>query len=1040
MVFNTLYLRSLIGSLLIVASLIAEAQSFRISRLDESDGLFERFIYSTDQDHQGYIILGTSNGMYRYDGFVFEHFGVKDGLSHPFITTSAASEDDLYFGHGDGSVSVYRNARVQTLYRDSLFSQRVISMSATTEGLWSLQQGNKLLLWKDNELQLHQLQMEGAMARSIHCTAEGKVIVACDMGVYLYDADKNNAKLLDSTAGLSVTAFCHAEGSDREFFMAAEDLGIVKLNLEKETIRFLNGPGQPDSWLINDMRSLPGNKLCLATNSHGMLMLEGLRGERWQQVTTPAGLNRDVSSIRTIQIDREQNLWLGTNGEGLIMLSSQAFTIHRFRDEEDCKVTALNRIHDRLWIGTSCGLLKASGNLDTLAHWDWGEGIPTSKITDIERDEQGRIWLSTARKGLYFLEPEAKNFIKFELPGDLLNERINDLLYSEGLLYVATDYGLYQVREKQVLSHLTMLSGLPHNVVNTLFKDSFDRVWIGTYNSGLTYIEEGVILNTRLPMDKLLDTYAFTQDKSGSVWAGTDGAGVVCVSERDTAIYNRMSGLYSDYCYGIQQDRAGRIWIAHRNGLSQIDPVTGDVEVYDESELTQSTLSPNAFVQGPFGNLMVGIDKGLLLYNADLAKPMEVEPSVNLKHVVISDSLFATDKTIDLPYGMYRIEFGFVGLSFRNPEQVTYRYFLEGYDLEWSDRVSDNTVRYSRLDPGSYTFKVKAYNKQGVGGSEEAEVRINILRPYWEQWWFYAVIIFVIFLVVRFIIRRREYVMRMNQERLQQELDLRTREVVAQKELIERRNKDITDSIRYAKNIQKAMLPAPDILNRHFAEAFVYFKPRDIVSGDFYWTEKFGSKILVACADCTGHGVPGAFMSLIGTVLLKDTSRNRQVESPSELLYALEHELNAMLHQGDGPFSVQDGMDISVVEYDFETSVLRCSSARRPVVVYQSGRRIEIKGDRNSIGGQMLGESKQFTLNEIQLRPGDSFYQFSDGISDQFGGNDGKKLKKKGLLSILDQAKTLPMNEQYTHIRRSLKEWKGDEPQVDDIILLGIRV
>ncbi|MFM1932834.1 MAG: hypothetical protein RL226_2137, partial [Bacteroidota bacterium] len=204
---------------------------------------------------------------------------------------------------------------------------------------------------------------------------------------------------------------------------------------------------------------------------------------------------------------------------------------------------------------------------------------------------------------------------------------------------------------------------------------------------------------------------------------------------------------------------------------------------------------------------------------------------------------------------------------------------------------------------------------------------------------------------------------------------------------------------------------------------------------------KHETKVVVACADCTGHGVPGAFMSMIGTVLLKDVSTSHGLVSPDLALSALNAEIVELLHNKHGNFAVDDGMDISISEYDYATGILRLSSAKRPVVIYKGSERIEIKGDRFSIGGEKNFEGeKSFSLHTVQLSAGDCFYHFTDGIQDQFGGPEGKKLKKSGLVKILDEIHHLDMSKQYQIVQKSFNEWKGDLPQIDDILLFGVRV
>jgi ligand-binding sensor domain-containing protein/serine phosphatase RsbU (regulator of sigma subunit) len=1021
--------------LCVFAAKAADAQSYRTQFLDESDGLHERFIYTIDQDEEGFLLAGTSNGLYRYDGFSFQRYDESNGLAAPFITASLAFDGAMYFGHTTGELTRYQSGVCEPLSTDSLLNGRVLSMAALDEKLWVLGQGSQLLSW-NGTFEVEKLVLDGAMARELIVWKQ-RLLVATDLGVAEVNPQSREATFLDDTFGESITAMRVL--SDGRLLLALEENGLAYLT-EENTLDQIESITPPQGWLVNALAEDHTGRWWLATNGNGVHLVAS-PDEDEQLLTHPHLTEGELPlSIRSLLIDREGNAWLGTNGEGLIMMSQQAFAIHRFCDEEECSIDAIYKDGSQLWLASDDKLFECNMQLDTLSCLTTENGLPDVKVSAMLRDASGRQWIGTAGAGLYYRDVATENFQLFELPGDRLNRKINALLSVGGLLYVATDFGIYQISKGQVRSHLTMRSGLPHNVVNTLFKDSRGRIWVGTHNTGLTYLESGVIQNIRLPIQKLVDAFAFTEDHEGAIWVGTDGIGVVRLTDNDIRIYDRSDGLFSTYCYGLTTDAEGTVWIAHRSGISRMDKKRERFEVFDEEDLDDRMLIPDCLTATEDGKILFGTNSGLLTYDIRFSPDVQVAPRVNLRFVNVSDSLYPVKESIDLPYGTYRIDFGFVGLNYRDPQKVRYRYLLEGHDLDWSEPVPDDQVRYSRLAPGDYTFRVKAYDVNGYGSEEEATVELSIRFPFWEQWWFYIVSMAFTFLLIWFIIRQRERVLRLNQERLQRELDLRTREVVEKKELLEIKNKDITDSIRYAKNIQKAMLPEPDILSHFFRDSFVFFKPRDIVSGDFYWTERFGNKVLVACADCTGHGVPGAFMSVIGTVLLNDSSRNNTVWSPDDLLYTLDEKLTSMLYREQSAFSVQDGMDISIVEYDFDTQVLRMSSARRPIIVYSNGERFEFKGDRNSVGGAEQSDAKNFTLHEMKLSPGDSFYQFSDGIADQFGGPKGKKLKKRGVLELFDEVVDRSMHDQYKHLRNAFIDWKGKHPQIDDIIVVGVRV
>jgi serine phosphatase RsbU (regulator of sigma subunit)/tetratricopeptide (TPR) repeat protein len=276
-------------------------------------------------------------------------------------------------------------------------------------------------------------------------------------------------------------------------------------------------------------------------------------------------------------------------------------------------------------------------------------------------------------------------------------------------------------------------------------------------------------------------------------------------------------------------------------------------------------------------------------------------------------------------------------------------------------------------------------------------------------------------------------------ERLEEKVKERTAEVIEQKVIIEERNKDITDSIKYAKKIQQAIIPPSDLLKNSFPESFIYYKPKDIVSGDFYWFQNFNDEVFVfAVADCTGHGVPGAFMSLICNNLMNQIIGDEKITSPGKALTILDKKLHSLLNKSADRTS-NDGMDIALCAYNLKTGTLQFSGAHRPLLIVSNGVMKEIKPSKHSIGGY-FDNDKTFVDHDISLQKGDTIYVLTDGYTDQFGGPKGKKFKFKQLQSILIANANKPLNEQCDVLNQAIENWKGNLEQVDDICVIGIRV
>lgn len=273
-----------------------------------------------------------------------------------------------------------------------------------------------------------------------------------------------------------------------------------------------------------------------------------------------------------------------------------------------------------------------------------------------------------------------------------------------------------------------------------------------------------------------------------------------------------------------------------------------------------------------------------------------------------------------------------------------------------------------------------------------------------------------------------------------EKLQSRTKEIIAQRNELALQNKDISDSITYAKRIQNSILSDHSILSDNLADNFIYLQPKDVVSGDFYWFDKRGEKLYLACADATGHGVPGVFMSIIGSSLIKEIASAPNVTTPDIFLDKLDYRVDELLGQtgkeGDG----RDGMDISFLEIDLENQMLRCSSALRPVYIIRNNNLIEIKPNRYPVGGGFPYENKKFTLNDFQLKAGDILYQFSDGYADQFGGSKSKKMRIKPFKKLLLEIHTDPLMLQKEKLFDFFNAWKGELEQVDDILIIGVKI
>jgi serine phosphatase RsbU (regulator of sigma subunit) len=275
---------------------------------------------------------------------------------------------------------------------------------------------------------------------------------------------------------------------------------------------------------------------------------------------------------------------------------------------------------------------------------------------------------------------------------------------------------------------------------------------------------------------------------------------------------------------------------------------------------------------------------------------------------------------------------------------------------------------------------------------------------------------------------------------------LKNVELKAAYEIIERKNKDIEDSIHYARRIQQGILPSDENIGKCFRDVFVFYRPKDIVSGDFYWlsnttSEKNGNAFTtIAAVDCTGHGVPGAFMSVLGNTLLNQTIFNREIVYPNQVLDYLNQELPRNLKSYGQELSIRDGMDMALCSFDLKNKTLYFSGANNPCWVFRKDEIIELNADKQAISAGTDFEKKPFRLQEFKLNSGDLVVLFTDGFADQFGGPKGKKFKYKTLKELLQKHSLEPLEKIKQNLQSTFEAWKGELEQVDDVCLIGIRI
>lgn len=1032
------------------------SQNLNFKSYGADKGLRDNYVYNIQQDDNGYIWLGTGEGLCRFDGFEFTESFAGDSLSEGIVDKSFKdSRGRLWFGFRDGSISVFQNGRFITIRPDTKHLGTIAGFAENKKGDIIIVTQDKGIFMIRNEYSLVYLNTgtEGHNLSSVCITENDELLVGSFDGLlhYRINPGQSAVELVSRISDIPYTkilTIAHKPGS-HDYWIGTEDEGLYLLSTLSNDIGFnkITKIGEKLGLEYSKVLKVFGDdegNLWIGTNGDGVFMLSR-SGEDSLYTSSVRFTDQNgmpSNYISDIFKDFEGNLWFASTGQGIAVLRNQAFSFYNFeRPRFNNNILSLANDGNIYYLGGEKGILVTDiSRQEPDIFLDSRNGLPDDKITVLFRDSNNYLWIGTSESGVFRLKIGEKSIRPVFISRNSLENNINAIRESRDFIWIASNGGVIRLNKTDLKQTLfTTYERLPHNKIRDIFIDSKDKAWIATRANGLFNVSELTELNIDVRAE--LEFVAITQDREGFLWAATEGDGVFMFSLDSLRHFSEDDGLRSNYCYSIACDSQGNIWVGHRRGMSKIDYTTKQVNYYSVEQGISVDCNFNAIITNSKRNLVFGTSGGLIEYDPLKDKKDIYPPKLNITSVRISDQEYDFTKDIILPYNVYKGRIDFIGISLKNPEGVKYQYKLTGYDDSWSE-PSDATSFPFRLEDGKYSFVLRACDETGLC-SEGSMLNITIKIPVWKRWWFILASILTLVAVMMIIMKVRERNQKKIQEYLQKSLDERTLEVRMQAQEIENKNRDITDSINYAQRIQASVLPPIKRLQDFFPGSFIFYQPRDIVSGDFYWYDKvWDNKFVIVCADSTGHGVPGAFMSMIGATLIKDICSRRDVRSPSMILKTLDMEIMNALNQNIEAERSNDGMDIIVAEIDLKSKNLRIASAMRPVILYIKDELIYVKGSRNSVGGRFDQESetKVFEEEEYLLSSGDLIYMFSDGYPDQFGGPLGKKFKMVRLKNLLVDIHDKPMDEQYNYVRNNFNLWKEDLEQVDDVLFMGIKI
>jgi len=1049
--------------------------NFDIQYLDAEQGLPVSTISSIVQDKNGTLWLGTPVGLIAYDGQRIRHFSKNNGLPSESISKIIIDKkDNLWFITGPYLIK-YDGVKFHIYGNDFNPTQQQVSdvYEDSNGDIWTCFMPGDL--FRIDKKGIHQYVNKNWLS-SGYPTA----MVEDKYGKMWIGGWGGNMSIIHGD-----TAFIHKSrwpyrvsdvlmsgyrDKDDNLWFTSYNGGITRRDVKLENFFTFNGTNELRPTFYTGVREdLEGN-FWAGSDKAGLLYFKE-NGESFSY-TTKQGLTDN--SVLDVYCDKFGIIWVGTQSGGLCKINPKSF----------------RQLNDQDGLTSSSVISVFQDHLNTSFVGTWGDGLYIKSkdqwkevvadmhdfiILDILEDTENNIWVSTHSWGLHRLKRSHKDSTTFEVSqsfhlgsGIPASYVYNMNLDSKGNVWLCDlNEGVFRVKNEKYF-HYSVKPGSKNLPVNSAYEAPNGMLWFANVNHGISCVngerikhfttKEGLLSN---------ETKRIFASADGQIWFSYADGGFSIYNGKEFKHFKTYDKNEIAPVTGFQEGTNGTIWIATTNGLLGLiknNSAENGYEIYPYT-IADGMKTNNISRHSPYidhnGVMWLTNGKGVTIIKENLLTNTSQDPILNLTSVTINGKYYSFNqskdslsilpeginfngnyafsnvpKNLELKHYFNSLTFEFSGIQWKKSGRIVYRHRLKELSNEWSEATSLANITYSNLSPGFYTFEFQT-KLLGENWSKGKTYTFTIFPPWWQTWWFRILSVLGILLLIYLLFRWRTSQLRQRQSELELTVKERTSEIEFQKHVIEEKQKETVDSINYARRIQYALLAHEELLKNELPEHFVLFQPKDIVSGDFYWATKTNNLFYLAVCDSTGHGVPGAFMSLLNISFLNEAINEKHMSEPGIIF---DHTRKRLI-ENISKEGQQDGMDGVLVSFNHATKQISYTASHNAPILVSNGKVAVQPADKMPVG---KGDNMHpFTTHTIEINKGDMLYLITDGYADQFGGESkagGKKFKRSNLYALLEQIAGLSLSEQKTKLENVLNDWKGNMEQMDDICIVGIRL
>ncbi len=1008
-------------------------EDFSTEVITVSQGLPNPQVNTIYLGNRGLMWIGTTNGLCLFDGYTFTVL-----QSVPFDSSTFADDNVQIIQQGRlNNIWLYTSYGIEHLNVFSGETSKIKHLDINTSPIVSLLPSDKNnFMYIVGENFIDKVNISTLEISEPSISLDFKIVDAAlfndlavlltNKGIYHFDLDRN--KVISHFSFNSIETGNVVANSKNYYFTINNDLYVYSSSLLK--------PQKVVSETRN-IKSLTlqcGNSIAYSTeNEISVLSL----GENYTIKKKHRYLENSTYRINMLTQDQNCLIWAATE-QGMVKINPYSLRI----DHQD--YTDLNISYK--------DLLVESGKKGILYHDEAGNTIFYNSIHNtfhhITIDDYTSVCLLDeenllvgSEKGLYSIDLKSNSKKRIE---PFSGHIVHSIRMLDDKIWISTDKGIYLNEEdgKYILQC---------DIEITDFIISSNELYY-------THRQDFGILNTESCLmnpllnesnsEEFLKILDLQQSFDGKIWLATDDGLYRFNPNANGGQEQIFSLVFKGKVFSIiEAPNKPEVWFASDMGIGCINYQDEKIMLLGfEDGIRNTSFIAGGTLSGQNGDLIFLGERAAISLNPDSiyrnqALPKTVVSKIQyVKNKRTYSQFFFIEDTIVIKPDIRFYQLSFSTLNYFAPQRTKFEYSLVPYskEEEWEE-LSLNTLSLGNLRPGNYSLKIKATNSHGITSKESEDIYITVKAPVLQSRLAFLAYGLLLFLGIIMLIKfRTRNLMRINRE--YKEKERIAKKIEQQKEELTIKNKNITDSISYARRIQLAMMPSAKNFTALFPDSFILHMPKDIVSGDFYWVNKVNDKTFFSAVDCTGHGVPGAFMSIIGVELFRRITEIEKIYTPAEILNSLSNNFDRVFGDVD-EMKLRDGMDLAFCALSKDNKVLEYAGAFNPLYIIRDNSIIEVKGDRHSVGVYHEDDiERSFNNHVIPVQDQDLIYIFTDGFADQFGGPEEKKYKYRRFRHLLLALHQLPMEKQEEFLKKSILEWKGSLDQVDDILVMGVRI